>query len=477
MADVAAQPIQMSLTGSIVARIRHGGRWQAAILVALALLPYFPWLNNYYVIDDGLSLRLAQNIGRTSWHGIFSGGFNGHLRPLPLATWSVIYAFFGPNSSVPYHAFSLALHVINVLLAWRLLRRWVGAGRGEVAWAGCCLFAAHWYASEAVTYLSALGVLWSMTGTLLACAGVMYGLAGRRAIGWLLLATGMAVALAGGEYGVAGVPLVLAVLVWSPDWRKQIPWMVVAGFTVILVVGLYVAVELSVANRGRLGKEYYLGAHIFFQLRDGIAQLSFPTAWIGANLSFAMLILTCCLGLGNQTIRQALLRRSVLALLLGSIGSLIPFAPSTMGYYGRFLYIAAPFFSTWLLILLAALVEAWPRLHQDRIRILAGGFALLLVANLVHCERRAYDERDMGRQSRRLVAHCERLRHEGCHTHIQLWLIQRSHHIDSTLVAHDLITPAQIHNGSPPLQRPADDIWLMIRNHNARLQWELAPTQ
>jgi hypothetical protein len=68
-----------------------GGRALAALL-ALAVIPYLSGLWGYYIIDDGLSVRLGQRVVTEGWHVALSFEFNGHFRPLPIACWAGVYA-------------------------------------------------------------------------------------------------------------------------------------------------------------------------------------------------------------------------------------------------------------------------------------------------------------------------------------------------------------------------------------------------
>ena len=103
----------------------------------------------------------------------------------------------------------MLLHMTIVGMTWRWLRHLLGPGGERCAWICAAVFAIHWYATEAATYIAALGVLWSMLGGLWSCFGVIMMRHGRPILGLLLLWMGMAVALGGGEYGMATVPLIL----------------------------------------------------------------------------------------------------------------------------------------------------------------------------------------------------------------------------------------------------------------------------
>ena len=73
-------------------------RYAVLLLIALAVLPFLPAVDNYYFYDDGRVLREAVRVDREGAAVIFEDGFNGHFRPLPVASAWVVGRTFGFES-------------------------------------------------------------------------------------------------------------------------------------------------------------------------------------------------------------------------------------------------------------------------------------------------------------------------------------------------------------------------------------------
>jgi hypothetical protein len=381
---------------------------QMILLLLAAVIPFFPAFFQYYYIDDGLVMTLAKTVNENGWQDAFGVGFNGHFRPLPILSWGLLYRCFGPDSPVPYYALAFLLHAGNVLLTWSLFQRLFSNARTVLVFSVSLLFAVHWLATEPLNYVSGLGVLWSMAGGLLACHGALVWKAGGRLKAVLLLMTGAIVSLAGGEYGIACYPVIAACALWPwPmgvgrwDWKRGIPIALIVG----LIFAGYVGWELGFANHGRVGSSYRFGRHIFEQLRDNIANIAFPSTLIGMDLCFGLIAVGALLGACLSGALRRHLRQPACVLLLGAgLGALLPFSPSLLGNYGRFLYIANPFLNCWLLLLLDRTIDLAPLSGQARRRVLLGAIAVLVLANLYGLERRLITTIKEGEDLRNLVA-------------------------------------------------------------------------
>lgn len=113
-------------------------RWLWALLVLAPLLCYASALQNGFVSDDNPVIRDGRLIGSlrnlpklflhdalfNSLHGeeLAAGMMVDTYRPLPLATFFVEHALFG-LWPLPYHATSVLLHALNVLLLFLVGRR------------------------------------------------------------------------------------------------------------------------------------------------------------------------------------------------------------------------------------------------------------------------------------------------------------------------------------------------------------------
>src|SRR5436190_14979480 len=153
-----------------------------AVFVALAALAAVVGrhtLGGFFALDD--LILFQQSAG---------------IRPWPLTPWRwlsgwawfhAVVPFWG-HAPFPYHAASLALHALNVVLLHRLARRW-GASP-LAAWLGAGLYAASRLHFPALFAASSIGELLALTFTLAAL------LASRRP--WLALAL-FAIALSAKE--------------------------------------------------------------------------------------------------------------------------------------------------------------------------------------------------------------------------------------------------------------------------------------
>jgi hypothetical protein len=224
-----------------------------AALAALAAVVGRHTLGGFFALDDLILFQQAAGV-----------------RPWPLTAWRwlsgwawfhAVVPIFG-HEPLPYHAASLVLHVVNVVLLFSLARRW---GASPVAaWLGAGLYAASRLHFPALFAASSIGELLSLTFTL---GALLLAGPGRRA--WAALAL-FAVALSAKE-SVLLVPCA-ALLVPSPppgtlrERARALAPLVAGG--ALLGAALLVAGLAS----GRLGGQAYtvsLGAN----LAENIARL------------------------------------------------------------------------------------------------------------------------------------------------------------------------------------------------------------
>ncbi len=119
-----------------------------AAVVAVAVLVYVPALHGPFTYDDRIEVvgnRALRDIA--AWDSIFR--YNPS-RALLIASYAVNWAVGGLDP-FGYHLTSVAIHAVNVALAWRLCRRTLGPEHGALA---AALWAAHPMASEAVAYIA-----------------------------------------------------------------------------------------------------------------------------------------------------------------------------------------------------------------------------------------------------------------------------------------------------------------------------------
>lgn len=131
--------------------------WQGACsLLALAVAAFAPARGAGWTWGDGQNV--SQNVLLRTWDGL------GHLwvnlggttpyRPLA-GTWlSMQYGMWG-NDPSGYHVVSIALHALNALVLWKLLRMLLVPS----AWLAAALFAVHPVQVQAVAWASQQGML------------------------------------------------------------------------------------------------------------------------------------------------------------------------------------------------------------------------------------------------------------------------------------------------------------------------------
>jgi tetratricopeptide (TPR) repeat protein len=132
-------------------------RWRASVLVLAAFAAYANAFAGCFQFDD---FNVIVGEGAVHSLGAWWDSMPG-IRPLLKLSYAISWSV-GGGSAFAFHAFNVALHVANVLLAAAILRTLLermGAGEAEFAsFAGALLFALHPANTEAVTYLSGRSV-------------------------------------------------------------------------------------------------------------------------------------------------------------------------------------------------------------------------------------------------------------------------------------------------------------------------------
>jgi tetratricopeptide (TPR) repeat protein len=130
---------------------------QAGLLLVAVLAAYANAFGGSFQFDDfNVIVRQPAVHSLAAWWDSMPG-----IRPLLKLTYALSWVA-GGGSPLAFHAFNVALHAANALLAWALLREvWSRMGVGEAgaaAFAGALLFALHPAHTEAVTYVSGRSV-------------------------------------------------------------------------------------------------------------------------------------------------------------------------------------------------------------------------------------------------------------------------------------------------------------------------------
>ncbi len=247
----------------------------AAVLMALAVLAYWPTLSNGFIWDDDAyvennpTLRTAQGLF-DMW---FKLGAIPQYYPLVHTTFWIEYHLWELNP-LGYHIVNMLLHGLSGVLAWRLLARLEVPG----AWLAAALFVVHPVEVESVAWVTERKNVLSMTlalGSLLAyfrfcppeppAEGTQQTAPEKAAWGWYALALALYVGALWSKTVTASVPAVVLVIFW---WKRgTIRVRDVVPLLPFFVVGLSLASVTAWMERTMVGAE---GADWAFSRLDRI---------------------------------------------------------------------------------------------------------------------------------------------------------------------------------------------------------------
>jgi len=133
--------------------------WLGAILL-VTFIAYSSSLGNGFVNwDDDSNIVNNPYVRNFDIVNIFSSTYSNAYRPLTFLTFSAIYQVAGDNAQ-PYHLFSLAFHLFNIILVFQIFRMLLQSKMKEegekMALIIAGLFAIHPMMVEAVSWASAL---------------------------------------------------------------------------------------------------------------------------------------------------------------------------------------------------------------------------------------------------------------------------------------------------------------------------------
>ena len=137
-------------------------RWtplgQVALLLTLSLLAWLPCLSmsEWSADDHEVILQNPVITGRTAPSEAFRRDYTLHVgeskqwRPLTSLTLRLDHALYGPESSAPWHASNVLLHLLTVALAWNLVR----ANKSGAWTLGLLFFSLHPILADSVAWVS-----------------------------------------------------------------------------------------------------------------------------------------------------------------------------------------------------------------------------------------------------------------------------------------------------------------------------------
>jgi tetratricopeptide (TPR) repeat protein len=184
------------------------------VLLAATIATYYGSLGNDFVaFDDDKSIWYNQHLKNPSFQGIFGEQLVGMYVPMTSLLYTFIYQFFGEKAGA-FHVAGLLVHLINVLLAYRLMLRL--QDRKWAAFFVALLFGVHPMLAEPVSWVSALSTLMFSCFYLVSLHLFLSFLDGKgKNLYWLALLTFIVAGFS--KSAAATLPLMLVALDW---WRS-----------------------------------------------------------------------------------------------------------------------------------------------------------------------------------------------------------------------------------------------------------------
>jgi hypothetical protein len=361
-----------------------------AFASVLALVIYWPGFDSPFMGDDYRYLLASRDM---SWGGFLHDAWfpwveressevaRDHWRPLSWTYFRVQYYFFG-DERIGYHLTSFAAHLAGIVMVWLLARRLKIATPGAIA--ATVIFAVHPAGFESVTWISAL----SLVGFPLALAGwfafigAVEATAPARKV-WLhaLALALITLALLNRETASAVFP---AMGFWfllvreRQRLREPRAYLPLAPYFALFV--LYTLVStwfFTVRSDSQLSFDQAAAERGWFYVKQALM----PTT----NPNVLVVRVQQLLGLAVLVTPLAALyfrRWTLLALWLGFLGSVLPYAFFSVGYGPRYFYFPGAFLA---LALGATVAELWPTasrlLNAGRLQLVAAsGLAVVALA-------------------------------------------------------------------------------------------------
>ena len=165
-----------------MAKTRPFPVWWTAVLVVAAVIPRLPVIEAGFTIDDPQLLERAAGSGSLAG-AVLESWPPGVYRPLVTLHFEVCERVFG-GWAPAYHAVSVALHAVVVVLVFVLCRRFSGMNRAALF--SALLFALLPSSNEAIAWAASVGDLWA-TGLVIASVLLAVTASGKKrnnGVGW-----------------------------------------------------------------------------------------------------------------------------------------------------------------------------------------------------------------------------------------------------------------------------------------------------
>jgi tetratricopeptide (TPR) repeat protein len=184
------------------------------LLGATALTYYGSLANEFVAFDDDKSIWYNEHLKHPSLRGIFGEQLVGMYVPVTSLVYTIVYQLFGEKASA-FHGVSLLVHLLNVVLVFRLMLRI--QDRSWAAFFVALMFGIHPMLAEPVGWVSALSTLMFSFFYLLALHAFVSFLDGKgKKYYWLALGTFVVAGFS--KSAAATLPLLLVALDW---WRND----------------------------------------------------------------------------------------------------------------------------------------------------------------------------------------------------------------------------------------------------------------
>jgi tetratricopeptide (TPR) repeat protein len=260
----------------------------AALLCGAVLLGYLPALHGGFIWDD--NVLLAENPMIRAADGLYRFWFTTEAYdywPLTSSTFWLEWRLWGAEPT-GYHATNIALHAIEALLLWAVLRKLRIGG----AYLAALVFAVHPVNVESVAWIAQrknlVAMLFLLLSTLFFLESDGHDAEGGRAAGrrhgWYWLSLLMFLLALLGKGSVATLPVLLLLLVW---WRRRrvsvqdlvrlAPFAVIAAALVLVNMWFQTHGGGSIRTAGLGERLLGAGAVVWFYLSKALLplQLSF----------------------------------------------------------------------------------------------------------------------------------------------------------------------------------------------------------
>ncbi|CAN5506890.1 hypothetical protein BH09SUM1_BH09SUM1_01680 [soil metagenome] len=324
----------------------------------------------------------------------FEGNGYPYYRPLTDFSFAAQYQIFGADP-ITYHVFNLALHMLNVALAWKILKRFAGGISPFARACGLAVFALHPLSVESVAWIACRGQLLSQCFAEVALLAAMQFVRGARGAGCAVLALlAFLAAMLSKESAVVLVPAgALFFAIAKGGERKRLAAILGAGVILLVVYTLLNpaarAAQHDLLAAGSIygmvaGFGFYIGKFFFPHPLLPCYPLGAQDHAIFLALGIVGLLVTLA---GAACVIRGNARRGALAagLVFAACSALLPFAGGQFLLADRYLY---PTLFGWSIAAVAMICLLAPRIkiRSELSMIIGSAFvALLTVLAVLQC--------------------------------------------------------------------------------------------